>query len=319
MRIVSLFPAATEWICTFGAQDALIGRSHACDYPPEILDRPALTRPRFDPSQSSAAIDQAVRTLQLQGLSLYEIDWDQLRLLEPELILTQAQCPVCAVPFDVLQAELATWPEANRPQLLPIAPTTLKQVLDAALKIGRAIGRLPEAIAVLANAEKRLRRLRDYLGFHRRIDPRVLPRVACLEWLDPLIVAGHWMPDVVAMAGGQAVLAAAGQPSRPVSWEELHAADPDVLLLMPCGFSIAQTLRELPELMQKPQWQALSAVQEGRVYVLDGNAYFNRPGPRLYRSIALIAACLYPDRLSPQLLSIAPWELQPLCGTTPVA
>lgn len=310
MRIVSLFPAATEWVCTFGAQEALVGRSHACDYPPEILDRPVLTRPRIDPTQYAAAIDQDVRALQLQGLSLYEIDWEQLQRLRPELILTQTQCSVCAVSLDVLETELATWPEEHRPQLLGMAPATLKQVLDAALMLGRAIGRLQEAIEVLAYAEKRLRELRDYLGLHRRTDPTALPTVACLEWLDPLIAAGHWMPDVVEMAGGQTVLASPGQPSRTITWEMLLAADPDVVLLMPCGFSIAQTLRELPRLMEQPQWHALRALQEGRVYVLDGNAYFNRPGPRLYRSIALVAACLYPDRLPPQLLGLKPWELQ---------
>ena len=311
MRIVSLLPAATEWVCAFGAGASLVGRSHECDFPPEILDRPVLTRSRVDARGTSAEIDRQVRAVWEQGQSLYEIDWEQLRALRPDLMLTQAQCPVCAVSVSELEAGLAAWP-APRPQVLALAPQTLKQVLDAALEIGRRIGRLHEAMAYLARAEKRLRRLRDFLGLRRRSDPSTFPRVACLEWLDPLIVAGHWMPDVVEMAGGQTVLAESGRPSRTIAWRELQAADPDVLLLMPCGFTVAQTTRELPDLMQRPEWQALRAVQEGRVFVLDGHAYFNRPGPRLYRSIELVAVCLHPDRLSPELLDVQPWELQTL-------
>jgi len=311
MRIVSLLPAATEWVCAFGAGASLVGRSHECDFPPEILDRPVLTRPRVDARGTLAEIDRQVRTLWEQGLSLYEIDWAQLRALRPDLILTQAQCPVCAVSVSELEAGLADWP-APRPQVLAMAPQTLKQVLDAALEIGRHIGRLHEAMSYLARAEKRLRYLRDFLGLRRRSDPSTFPRVACIEWIEPLIVAGHWMLDVVEMAGGQAVLAEPGQPSRTITWAELQAADPDVLLLMPCGFPVAQTARELPELVQRPEWQALRAVQEGRVFVLDGHAYFNRPGPRLYRSIELVAVCLHPDRLSPELLDVQPWELQTL-------
>ena len=311
MRIVSLLPAATEWVCAFGAGASLVGRSHECDFPPEIMDRPVLTRPRVDARATSAEIDSQVRTVWEQGLSLYEIDWAQLRALRPDLILTQAQCPVCAVSVSELEAGLTDWP-VPRPQVLAMAPQTLKQVLDAALEIGRHIARLHEAMSYLARAEKRLRRLRDFLGLRRRSDPSTFPRVACIEWLDPLIVAGHWMPDVVEMAGGQTVLAESGRPSRTITWAELQAADPDVLLLMPCGFPVAQTARELPELVQRPEWQALRAVQEGRVFVLDGHAYFNRPGPRLYRSIELVAVCLHPDRLSPELLDVQPWELQTL-------
>ncbi len=311
MRIVSLLPAATEWVCAFGAQEALVGRSHECDFPPEILNRPVLTRPRVAAQGTSAEIDRQVRAVWEQGLSLYEIDWEQLQALQPDLILTQAQCPVCAVSVSELKAGLAEWP-GPRPRVLAMAPQTLKQVLDAALEIGHTIGRLHEAMRYLAQAEQRLRQLRDALGLHRRSDTAGFPRVVCLEWLDPLIVAGHWMPDVVEMAGGQAVLLEAGQPSRTISWTELQAADPDVLLLMPCGFTVTQTARELPALMQRPEWQALRAVQEGRVYVLDGHAYFNRPGPRLYRSIELVACCLHPERLLAEQLNVQAWELQPL-------
>lgn len=311
MRVVSLLPAATEWIGALGAQAMLLGRSHACDFPPEILDRPVLTRPRVEVQGSSAEIDRQVRILWEQGVSLYEIDWERLRTLQPDLILTQAQCPVCAVSVTELEAGLANWP-APRPRVFAMAPQTLKQALEAALEIGRVLNRLQEAMVYIARAEKRLRQLRDFLGLHRRSDPASLPRVACIEWIDPLIVAGHWMPDVVEMAGGQAVLARAGQPSRVISWAELQDADPDVLLLMPCGFTVGQTARELPDLMQRPEWQMLRAVQQGRVYVLDGHAYFNRPGPRLYRSIELLAVCLHPKRLSPELLAVQPWELQAL-------
>ncbi|AEN72959.1 ABC-type transporter, periplasmic subunit [Rhodothermus marinus SG0.5JP17-172] len=311
MRIISLLPAATEWVCAFGGREALVGRSHVCDYPPEVVDLPVLTRPRVDAQGTSAEIDRQVRAVWEEGKSLYEIDWAQLHALQPDLILTQAQCPVCAVSASELEAGLADWP-GSPPRLFTMAPQTLKQVLDSALALGRAIGRTQEAMSYLARAEKRLRQLRDFLGLRRRMEGVPLPRVVCIEWLDPLIVAGHWMPDVVELAGGQPVLTESGHPSRTISWAELQEVDPDVLLLMPCGFSVAQTARELAALSQRPEWQALRAVQEGRVFVLDGHAYFNRPGPRLYRSIELVAVCLHPDRLSPELLDVQPWELQTL-------
>lgn len=307
MRIVSLLPAATEWICAFGAGDALVGRSHECDTPASVQDVPVVTAPTYEHEGDSAAIDAAVQDQLQQGLSLYEVDLERLRALEPDLIVTQAQCDVCAVSLPQLEAVLADWSGAA-PEIFSMEPMTLKAVLDTALRLGRAIDRSEAAMQVIAAKERRLKRLRDRLGIDRRTDPETLPTVACIEWMEPLMTAGHWMPDVVEMAGGRAVLAEGGAPSRTVAWNDLRAADPDVLAVLPCGFSLNETVRDLHYLTGRDGWGELRAVRAGRVALLDGNAYFNRPGPRLYRSIALLAHVLHPDHIGTEALDMAAWE-----------
>ena len=309
MRIVSLLPAATEWVCALGAADQLVGRSHECDYPPEIQDRPVVTRPTFDGAEDSAAIDDAVQSQVQEGLSLYEVDLDRLRTLDPDVVVTQDQCDVCAVDRSQLEARLGEW-TGGAPTVFSMRPTTLKEVFDEALRLGRQLDRLDAAMEVLAEGEARLKALRDRIGVDRRTDPTSLPSVACIEWLEPLMVAGHWMPDVVEMAGGRAVMAEAGTPTRRVEWAALREADPDVIVCMPCGFTIEETRRDLHYLTERDGWGALSAVQEGRVALLDGNAYYNRPGRRLYRATAVLATVLYPDlELDPPP---AAWERQDL-------
>jgi iron complex transport system substrate-binding protein len=309
MRIVSLLPAATEWICALGATDQLVGRSHECDYPPEIRDRPVVTSPTFDAANDSAAIDDAVQAQVQAGLSLYEVDLDRLRALNPDLVVTQDQCDVCAVDRSQLEDRLADW-TGGAPSVFSMQPTTLKEVFDEALRLGRRLDRLDAAMKVLAKGEARLKALRDRIGVDRRTDPATLPSVACIEWMEPLMVAGHWMPDVVEMAGGRAVLAEAGTPTRRVEWPTLRDADPDVIVCLPCGFTIEETRRDLHYLTDRPGWERLTAVQQDRVALLDGNAYYNRPGRRLYRAIAVLATVLSPDlRLDPPP---EPWERQDL-------
>jgi iron complex transport system substrate-binding protein len=196
-------------------------------------------------------------------------------------------------------------------------PRTLKEVLNTALRLGRTMGRTREAMRTVAGAEKQLHDLHVHMEYDRRTaDPDALPTVACIEWLDPLMVAGHWMPDVVEMAGGRALLTEAGDASQTIAFDALREADPDVIALLPCGFSIDQTRRDLSALARHPGWSDLSAVRAGRVVLLDGNAYFNRPGPRLYRSIELMASALHdvPLHAPP-----APWELQALGEGSPPA
>jgi iron complex transport system substrate-binding protein len=309
MRIVSLLPAATEWVCALGAADQLVGRSHECDHPPEIQDRPVVTAPTFDAADDSAAIDDAVQAQVQEGLSLYEVALDRLRALDPDLVVTQDQCDVCAVNRSQLEDRLADW-TGGAPTVFSMQPQTLKEVFDEALRLGRRLGRLDAAMEVLAEGEARLKALRDRIGVDRRSDPASLPSVACIEWLEPLMVAGHWMPDVVEMAGGRPVLAEAGTPTRRVGWAALRDADPDVIVCMPCGFTIEETRRDLHYLTNREGWDTLSAVQNDRVALLDGNAYYNRPGERLYRAIAVLASVLYPDlALDP---SPAAWERQDL-------
>jgi len=297
MRIVSLLPAATEWICEFGAGPELVGRSHECDYPPAVQDVPVVTEPTYDAEGDSAAIDDAVQEQLRDGLSLYQVDLDRIKALDPDRIVTQDQCEVCAVSLSELEEELRNWAGQNL-EIVSMRPQTLKEVLDEALRLGRAMKRADEAMQAIGALETGLRALREHVGVDRSTNPQSLPSVACIEWLEPLMVAGHWMPDVVEMAGGRAVLGTAGEPTRRVDWTDLRAADPDVIVLMPCGFSIEETQRDLHYLTGREHWKGLSAVQDGRVALLDGNAYFNRPGPRLYRAIEVLASVLYPDTLT---------------------
>ena len=312
MRIVSLLPAATEWVCAFGASEDLLGRSHECDFPPSVRRLPILTHAAFDADEGdSSGIDTAVRRRLREGLSLYAVDLERLRALRPDLVLTQAQCAVCAVDAPRLEAALADWTD-GRPRLFSMAPMTFKEVLNTALRLGREIGRTEAAMRVVAEGERRLRMLRERLGIPRSADPATLPTVACIEWMEPVMTAGHWMPDVAERAGGRAVLADAGAPSRCVAWDDLRAADPDVIAVMPCGFPLERTRRDLRLLTSKPGWASLRAVRNGRVFLFDGNAYFNRPGPRLYRAAELLAAALHPERVSARALSVAAWEMEPL-------
>jgi len=294
MRIVSLLPAATEWVCALGGAEALVGRSHECDHPPEIRDRPVVTAPTFDAEADSAAIDDAVQAQVQEGLSLYEVDLERLRALEPDLIVTQDQCDVCAVSRSDLAARLAEW-TGSAPTVFSMQPQTLKDLFDEVLRLGREMDRLERAMEVLADGEARLKALRNRIGVDRRTDPETRPSVACIEWFEPLMVAGHWMPDVVEMAGGRPVLADAGTPTRRVDGATLRDADPDVIACMPCGFTLEETRRDLSYLTEREEWTELSAVQHGRVALLDGNAYYNRPGPRMYRAVELLASVLYPD------------------------
>lgn len=317
MRIASLLPAATEWVDAVGAADGLVARSHECDYPPGVVeDVPIVTKATAAAAAeaSSKAIDTAVREQLQAGLSLYEIDLQRLRSLRPDLVLTQDQCEVCAVSRSQLESELAAWSEedgGSPPRLLSLAPRTLKQVLDAGLAVGRAIGRLEEAMSFLAEKEKELQVLREKVGAVKRADLDEAPTVACIEWLDPLMTAGHWTPDLVEQAGGRPVLSESGARSQTVEWERLRQADPDVLAVMPCGFSLKDTLRDLQALTGRPGWSTLRAVREERVFLFDGNAYFNRPGPRLYRSAALLAAALHPSKAA-AFVAPEPEEMLPL-------
>lgn len=309
MRIVSLLPAATEWVCAFGGENDLVGRSHECDAPSSVRALPAVTRPAYESGGDSAAIDRTVQTRLHDGLSLYDVDLERLRDLEPDLILTQAQCAVCAVSLPQLQAELADWTD-TAPELFSMEPMTLKAALDVALRLGRKIGRAESAMRFIGRQERWLKALRTRIGVDRRTDPEMLPTVACIEWMEPLMTAGHWMPDVADMAGARSVLAEKGAPSRTVDWADLRAADPDVMAVMPCGFALEETIRDLHYLTGRDGWGDLRAVRSGRVVLFNGDAYFNRPGPRIYRSIELLAAAVHPKAVGADTRGTASWERQ---------
>ena len=312
MRIVSLLPAATDWLVAFGVADRIVGRSHACDAP-EVRNVPVLTRSVVEPAADSASIDRDVRSALAQGLSLFDVDLDALRALRPDLVVTQAQCEVCAVPLVTLESCLSDW-TGDAPALVSLEPQTFKQVLDAALRLGRSADCLPEAMRVIGAGEARLRALHERIG--RRRDGSLaegsIPTVVCIEWLEPLMTASHWVPNLVDLAGGRAVCAEAGARSEYVAWDAIRVADPDVIAVAACGFTVEDTRRDLHFLTERPGWEDLRAVQSGRVFLFDGNAYFNRPGPSLYRAVELLAAALHtgtgidPERWEMQSLTAIP-------------
>lgn len=289
MRVVSLLPAATEMVCLVGACDALVGVTHECDHPPEVRRLPRLTASGIDHRRmTSAEVDAAVRRITDEA-SLYSLDAGLLRELEPDLVITQGLCEVCAVSPGVVERALSTLP--RRPEVLSLDPSSLEEVISDLVRVGEALGRGREAREKAGSLRQRLRRVA------RAVEGLPRMRVACLEWLDPPYSAGHWVPEMVALAGGEPLLAAPGEPSRRMGWEEVVGAAPDAVVLMPCGFDVRRTLREAGLLAKVPGWEDVPAVREGRVWAVDANAYFSRPGPRLVRGVELLAALLHPGAL----------------------
>jgi iron complex transport system substrate-binding protein len=296
VRIVSLLPGATEIVCALGAGEALVGVSHECDHPPFVRGLPAVTRPKLDVHRVSVAIDADVRRLVAEGLGVYEIDVARLAALRPDVIVTQHQCEVCAVSYaEVEAAARATLGTDVR--IVSLAPRTLTDVWDDVARVAAALDRVYAGNALVAALTERLASLA------RITEGLPWPTVACVEWLDPLMLAAHWTSELVRLAGGSYPFADVGARSGVVDWEVLTARQPDVVVLMPCGFPIAQTMRELDWLRQRPEWRGLHAVRTGRASVVDGNAYFNRPGPRLVESAEILAALLHPDECGDRMVA----------------
>ncbi len=304
MRLVSLLASATEMIAALGCLDQLVGRSHECDYPPQVLSLPVVSTVQIDINTGSAQIDAQIKQLAhsrpipqdaaLKALSIYAIDVAQLQTLRPDVILTQTQCEVCAVSErDVMQAvEHLT---GLQPRVVSLAPYRLSDVWEDILRVGRALERHELAQKLVQDYQQRLDRLSTITA---QFATGAKPRVTVLEWLDPLMAAGNWTPELVAYAGGENVFGEIGLHSPWLSWEELQAADPDVLVLSPCGFTLERTMVDVPLLQRNPVWQTLQAVQAGRVYAIDGNQYLNRSGPRLVESAELLAHVLWGERLA---------------------
>lgn len=288
-RIVSLLPSATELVCALGAREELVGVSHECDYPPSVAGLPALTRARFAPAATSAGIDRAVRDVVRDALSVYELDVERLRALAPTVIVTQDLCDVCAVSLaDVRRAACERLCPGVR--IVNLAPTRLADVLDDVRRVARAIDRNGAADALCGDLARRIDAVRK-----RASKADVRPRVLTLEWIDPPMLGGTWMPDLIEAAGGEPAGVVAGAHAPTVDRARLAALDPDVVVVKPCGFAIERTLAERDRLAEVLPLESWRAAQTGRIYVADGNQYFNRPGPRLIDSLEILAACVHPD------------------------
>ncbi|MEE8271496.1 MAG: cobalamin-binding protein [Alphaproteobacteria bacterium] len=293
-RIVSLLPSATEIVCALGAGDRLVGVSHECDFPPAVRGLPVLTAPRVAANRPSRHIDRDVKALLRDALAVFRIDEPALAAAAPDLVLTQSQCEACAVSLDQVERAVAACLAADV-RVVSLQPGTLGEVWDDIGRVAAALGRPADGAALAAALRDRV------AGLARRAGGQAgRPRVACIEWLDPPMTAGNWVPELVAAAGGEPLLAVAGRQSDWLAWDELVAADPDVVVAMPCGFDIARCRGELPALTARPGWADLRAVRAGRVVLADGNGYFNRPGPRLADSAEILAEILHPSAFPPR-------------------
>ena len=289
MKVASLIASATEIVCALGFEDALVARSHECDFPPSVTRLPAITAPRFPTDGTSDQIDQRVKAILAEALSVYRVDADALRALAPDVIVTQTQCEVCAVSArDVEEALCSFLGDGPRPRVVSLEPNALADVWRDLLRVAEALGAPERGDALCARLRARL----DDLAARTRGLAR--PTIGCIEWIDPLMAAGNWVPELVALAGGTSLFGEAGRHSPWMTFEELAARDPDVIAVLPCGFDLARTRAEMPALEGRPGWDRLRAVRSGRVHLVDGNQYMNRPGPRLVESAEIFAELLHP-------------------------
>lgn len=286
MRIVSLLPAATEIVAALGAGSELVGVTHECDHPPAVASLPRVTRSAVDATRAPGEIDREVRALASTGGALFALDEARLAALAPDVMLTQALCEVCAVDEGDVRALAARL--APAPAVVTLGGTTLGGVFDDVRRVAGAIGRAPQGEAVVAELEARVRAVHERLKAERA--PR--PRVAVIEWTDPLYAAGHWTPELVRRAGGVDVLAQAGEHSRPVTADAVRAATPEAVIIAPCGFDLARATAELERLRASPEWEWARDVAW---HALDGNAFLSRPGPRLVDALEALAHLLHPS------------------------
>jgi iron complex transport system substrate-binding protein len=285
-RIVSLIPSATEILASLGLTDWIVGRSHECDYPTVVQTLPICTEPKFNPDGSSIEIHERVTDLLQTALSVYRVKTDLLEQLQPTHILTQAQCEVCAVSLGDVEQAVATLTQ-TQPQIISLQPNTLADIWTDIQQVATVLGR--DGSPLISTLQERVIQCREQASRFPQ------PTVACIEWIDPLMAAGNWIPELVTLAGGQSLFGVPGQHSPWLEWSALQAANPEVIIFMPCGFDLERTRQEAHPLLQQPDWQALQAVQSGQIYITDGNQYFNRPGPRLVDSLEILAEILHPE------------------------
>lgn len=289
MRVVSLLPSATEIAYLLGLGDHLTGVSHECDFPAGALTKRKIIRPAIESATlSSHEIDMRVRAALESGEGIYQIDLEALEAADPDLILTQELCDVCATPYqDVLEAVTKL---PRKPEVLSLNPQRIGDVLKDIERVGEATGRLLEA----ENAVKTLReRIEAVAEGAAKASTR--PTVVCLEWLDPIMASGHWIPEMAELAGGREPLGHVAAPSRRVEWDDVLSCAPEILILMPCGFVVERVLEEIHLVTRLPGWSDLPAVQKGTVFAVDGHAYYSRSGPRLVDGLEILAHLVHPE------------------------
>ncbi|GAB3920087.1 cobalamin-binding protein [Mucilaginibacter myungsuensis] len=289
-KIVSLLPAATEMIYALGLQENLVGRSHECDFPEAVKALPVCTEAMVEDGLSSRQIDSKVKELLADALSVYTVKRDVIKELAPDVIITQDQCEACAVSLSEVENSLAGL--LDKPvKIISFHPDTLKDILNDIATVANTFDIAPKGYELLEELDERVNIIKHKLKFLEN-----KPTVACIEWLDPIMTSGNWIPELVEIAGGVPVLATAGEHSPYVSWQKLQFEDPDVIILMPCGFSLDRTLKEVGLLLGQEGFAELKAVKNNRLYIADGNQYFNRPGPRIIDSLEILAEIINPKQ-----------------------
>jgi iron complex transport system substrate-binding protein len=289
-KIISLLPAATEIVCALGLEGNLIGRSHECDHPESIKSLPICSEANFPDGLSSADIDNKVKEILADALSVYTIKREVIKELSPDVVITQAQCEVCAVSLTEVEQALENYLD-KKAQIISLQPNTLNDIFNDITTIAKTLDVEAVGERLLEDLNERVDIIRHKLKFMEN-----KPTIACIEWLEPMMVSGNWIPELVSVAGGTPVLAQAGKHSPYVSWDSIRESDPEIILLMPCGFSIERTMREINILLEQPGFNDLKAVKNNRIYIADGNHYFNRPGPRIVDSVEILAEIIHPKQ-----------------------
>jgi iron complex transport system substrate-binding protein len=289
MRICSFLPSTTEIVYELGLGDSLGGITHECNYPPEVKEKKVVIMSFLDHKKlSSKEIDDLVTKNAIEGKSTYLVDKDALKEANPDIILTQKLCEVCAVSGN--QVMEAVQVLGHTPEIISLEPTTIYEIFDTIITIGEATGTKEKAIEITDKLKARVERVRSQLE-----NERDRPRVFCLEWLDPPFVGGHWVPEMVEIAGGENGLGKAGEPSFKATWEEIAEFAPQMLFIMPCGFDIDKTIDELDAVTSKDEWFSLPATNKGEIYIVDANSYFSRPGPRIVDGLEILAKAIHPE------------------------
>ncbi|WP_448702801.1 cobalamin-binding protein [Mucilaginibacter sp. AW1-3] len=289
-KLISLLPAATEIICALGLQQNLIGRSHECDYPEEIKALPVCCEASFGNELSSIDIDRKVKEILTDALSVYTVNKEVIKQLNPDVVITQAQCDVCAVSLKDVEEALENLLDKDA-SIISLQPETLDDIFKDIRLVADQLGVSKAGDELLENLNERVDLIRHKLKY---ITDK--PGVACIEWLEPMMVSGNWIPEMVDIAGGRSILAENGKHSPYVNWEAIQAADPDIIIVMPCGFAIERTLKEMNVLLAQPGFADLKAVKNNRLYIADGNHYFNRSGPRIVDSLEILAEIINPKQ-----------------------
>jgi iron complex transport system substrate-binding protein len=289
-KIVSLLPAATEFVCALGLEENLVGRSHECDFPPSVKQLPICSEANIPDNLSSADIDTKVKELLTDALSIYTVKRDVIKQLSPDVVITQAQCQVCAVSLKEVKEALEGYLN-KQSTIISLQPDSLDAIFNNIHEVAAVLDVDGRGERLIEDLQERVDIIRHKLKFMEN-----KPTVVCIEWLEPMMVSGNWVPELISIAGGVSVPAENSKHSPYVKWDDLQQLDPDIIILTPCGFSIERTMKEVSLLLQLPGFVELKAIKNDRFYIADGNQYFNRPGPRIVDSIEILAELIHPKQ-----------------------